>query len=136
MGHIVNLRKQFESIQIYHYIITMINRNKALFSFGEWKVPYLTKLEYLSPTDALCHIWLTLAQWFWRRRFSNFVNVFSLFRCYFRHPRMFGWTWLNGSVLIFSKVRKRRLSSKRRRIVKIQSKWNSLRFVDVAWRRF
>ena len=25
---------------------------------------------------------IKLAQWFWRRRFSNFVNVFSLFRNY------------------------------------------------------
>ena len=26
--------------------------------------------------DALCQVWLKLAQWFWRRRFFNFVNVF------------------------------------------------------------
>ena len=29
--------------------------------------------------DALCQDWLKLAQWFWRREFLNFVNVFSLF---------------------------------------------------------
>ena len=32
--------------------------------------------------DALCQVWLKLAQWFWRRRFLNFVNVFSLFPNY------------------------------------------------------
>ena len=32
--------------------------------------------------DALCLVWLKLAQWFWRRRFLNFVNIFSLFRNY------------------------------------------------------
>ena len=32
--------------------------------------------------DALCQIWLKLAQWFWRRGFLNFVNVLSLFRNY------------------------------------------------------
>ena len=43
---------------------------------------YLNKLESPSPKDALCQVWLKLAQWFWRRRFFNFVNVFLLFRNY------------------------------------------------------
>ena len=45
---------------------------------------HLNKLESPSPTakDALCQVWLKLAQWFWRRRLLNFVNVFSLFRNY------------------------------------------------------
>ena len=43
---------------------------------------YLNKLESPSPKDALCQVWLKLAQWFWRRGFLNFVNVFSLFRNY------------------------------------------------------
>ena len=43
---------------------------------------HLNKLESPSPKDALCQAWLKLAQWFWRRRFFNFVNVFSLFRNY------------------------------------------------------
>ena len=30
----------------------------------------------------LCQVWLKLAQWFWRRRFLNFDNVFLLFRNY------------------------------------------------------
>ena len=42
--------------------------------------PHLNKLESPSPKDALCQVWLKLAQWFWRRRFLNFVNVFSQFR--------------------------------------------------------
>ena len=37
----------------------------------------LNKLESPSPKDNLCQVWLKLAQWFWRRRFLNFVNVFS-----------------------------------------------------------
>ena len=43
---------------------------------------HLNKLESPSPKDALCQVWLKLAQWLWRRRFFNFVNVFSLFRNY------------------------------------------------------
>ena len=39
----------------------------------------LNKLESPSPKDALCQVWLKLAEWFWRSRFLNFVNVFSLF---------------------------------------------------------
>ena len=44
--------------------------------------PHLNKLESLLPQDALCQVWLKLAQRFWRRRFFNFVNVFSLFGKY------------------------------------------------------
>ena len=40
------------------------------------------KLESPSPKDALCQVWMKLAQWFWRRRFFSVVNVFSLFRNY------------------------------------------------------
>ena len=43
---------------------------------------HLNKLISPSHKDALCQVWLKLAQWFWRRRFLNFVNVFSLFRNY------------------------------------------------------
>ena len=41
---------------------------------------HLNKLESPSSIDALCQVWSKLAQWFWRRRFLNFVNVCSLFR--------------------------------------------------------
>ena len=77
---------------------------------------HLNKIESLSPNDALWQVWLELAQWFWRKRFFNFVNVFSLV-CYYLplekvgpfiwtnliplHPRMhsakFGWNWPSGS---------------------------------------
>ena len=43
---------------------------------------HLNKLEFLFPKDALCQVWLKLAQWFWKGRFLNFINVFSLFRYY------------------------------------------------------
>ena len=49
--------------------------------YGNWMVFRLNKLESPSPKDALCQIWLKLAQRFWRR-FLNFVNVLSLFRNY------------------------------------------------------
>ena len=69
MGHTAHVRKQFKSINTYEYIITFIKRRKKIF-------------ESPSHKDALCQVWLKFAQWFWRRRFLNFVNVFSLFRNY------------------------------------------------------
>ena len=38
-------------------------------------VPYLNKLEFPSPKGALCQVWYKLAQWFWKRRFLNFIDV-------------------------------------------------------------
>ena len=40
---------------------------------------HFNKLESPSPKNALCQVWLKLAQWFWWREFFNFVNVFLLF---------------------------------------------------------
>ena len=41
---------------------------------------HLNKLEYSLPKEGLCQDMSKLAKWFWRRRFLNFVNIFSLFR--------------------------------------------------------
>ena len=45
-------------------------------------VLHLNKLASSSPKHALWQVWLKMAKWFWRRRFLDFVNVFSLFRNY------------------------------------------------------
>ena len=84
MGHIAHLRKQFKSINTYDYIITLIKkRKKKHYSLYENLLfLHLKKLESPSSKNALCRDWLKLAQWFWRRRFLNFVNVFSLFHNY------------------------------------------------------
>ena len=42
----------------------------------------LNKFKSPSPKDAMCQVWLKLAQWFWRRRFFNFINVLLLFHNY------------------------------------------------------
>ena len=79
-------------------------------SLGKRRGLHWKKLESLSPKDALCQKQFSLAKWFWRRRFLNFVNVCSLFHNYLPlekgvafirrnlnpfHPRMicakFGW---------------------------------------------
>ena len=74
MGHIAHLRKQFKSLNKYDYIITLIQRIKKK-TYENLLVLHLNKLESPTPKDALCQDWLKLAQWFWRRRFLNFVNV-------------------------------------------------------------
>ena len=56
---------------------------------------HLNKLEYLSPKDALCQVWLKLAQRFWRN-FLKFCqsNFGSLFFCFHgkRHGHSFQQT--------------------------------------------
>ena len=57
--------------------------NKHVFKLGGIRRDvHLNKLESPSPKDALCQVWLQLAQLFWRRRFLNFVKIFLLFRNY------------------------------------------------------
>ena len=53
------------------------------------------KFESPSPKDDLCHVWLKLAQWFWRRRLLNFVNVFSLFCNYLPMKKAWPFIWSN-----------------------------------------
>ena len=57
----------------YFVIISPLEKGVAL---------HLNKLESTLPKDALCQVWLKLAQWFWRGRFLNFINVFSPLRNY------------------------------------------------------
>ena len=80
MGHIAHLRKQFKSINT-DYIITLIKTRKKplLLSLWELNCSSLNKIESHSPKEVLCQVWLKLAQWFWRRRFFNFVNEFFAF---------------------------------------------------------
>ena len=66
MGHIAHQRKQFKSINTYDYIIMLTKKRKKkhYLLFENLMVLHLNKLEFLSPKDALCQFWLTLAQWF------------------------------------------------------------------------
>jgi hypothetical protein len=40
---------------------------------------HLNKLEYPTPKDDLCQVWLKLEQWFWRRRVLNDPTPFLHF---------------------------------------------------------
>ena len=53
---------------------------------GVWPFICTNLNESPSPKNAMCQVWLKLAQWFWRR-FLNFVNVFLLFQYYFPFAR-------------------------------------------------
>ena len=54
---------------------TQVNLNLVVSRFKFWIIVFQTK-------DALCQVWLKLAQWFWRKRFLNFISVFSHIRNY------------------------------------------------------
>ena len=60
-------------------VFTLFHNNLPL---EQGLVLLLNKIEYPPFKDALCQVCLKLAQWFWRRRFLNFVNLFKLF-CYY-----------------------------------------------------
>ena len=66
----------------YFNFVNVISRFRNYLPFEKGMAIHLNKLISPSNKDALCQVWLKLAQWFWRRRFFNFVNVFSLFRNY------------------------------------------------------
>ena len=92
-----------------NYKICPVVQEEAIFKFRECTFAILL----LSPNVKR---WLKLAQWFWRRRFFKYVNVFSQFHNYLPfkrvepfiwtnlnplHPKMicakFGWKWTSGS---------------------------------------
>ena len=54
----------------FHYNYFLLKRKHILQS---------NELKFPSAKDALCHLWLKLAQWFWRR-FLNFIYVYWLIR--------------------------------------------------------
>ena len=58
----------------------MYFRNFVIYlSLEKGGVRHLNKLKFPSLKDVLCLVWLTLAQWFRRKRLLNFGNAFSLF---------------------------------------------------------
>ena len=79
--------------------IGSLSIEKKIFKFCQcifispWK--HLNKLESFLPKDALSQAWFKLAQWFWRRRFLNFIAVFLLLNLNSHHPKMLcakcGW---------------------------------------------
>ena len=94
----------------------VISRFRNYLAFEKGGALHLNKLVSPSHKDALCQVWLKFTQQFWRRRFLNFVHVFSQFLNYLPlgrvgsffwtnlnplHPRMlcvkFGWNWPSGS---------------------------------------
>ena len=68
-----------EYFKISDSVFSLFHNNLPL---EKGKALHLNKLESPSSKDGLCQVWLKLTQWFWRRRFLNFINVFSLFRNY------------------------------------------------------
>jgi hypothetical protein len=47
----------------------------------------LSKFEFPPPKNNLYQVWLILARWFWKRRYSKIFNVFLLFSYYLPFER-------------------------------------------------
>ena len=64
---------KISSMYFHHFVI-----------ISPWKRtgPFISSYESPSLKDVLYQVWLKFAQWFWRRKILNFVNVFSLFSNY------------------------------------------------------
>ena len=91
-----SLEKQFQSMNIflqrYDYTVTLIKREKDISSL---RSPYSLKVESYSFNNALCQVWLKLAQWFWRGRFLNFVTIFSYFVIISPWKMVWPFIWTN-----------------------------------------
>ena len=103
------LRRFFNFISVFSLFLNYLPLEEGM-------ALHLNKAEFPSTKDVLCQVWLKMAQWFWRRRFFDFVNVFRYFviispwkkagpfiwtKLNPLHPRMpcakFGGNWLSGS---------------------------------------
>ena len=75
IGRLVLERKIFKLVNVFSLFRNYLPLEKG-------GAIHLKKNDYPSVKDDFCQVWLKLAQWFWSRRFINFVNVFFLFRNY------------------------------------------------------
>ena len=83
--------------KIFKILLMYFHYFDRYYLFFENGTLHLNKLESHSHKDALCQVWLKLVRWFWRRRFLNFANIFSLC-CYYLPLEQGGpliWTNLN-----------------------------------------
>jgi hypothetical protein len=69
---LLNLGKVFKNFQCIFTI-------SLLSPLGDGYRLHLNKLESPRPKNDLCQVWLKMAQWFWRRSFSNDPTPFSHF---------------------------------------------------------
>ena len=65
----------------FHNIVNEFLAIFLLFTLGKGQAPSFEQIWIPFTQDALCQVWLKLAQWFWRR-LLNFVNEFLLFPYY------------------------------------------------------
>ena len=78
----LKLAQWFWRRRFFFYFVNVFSVFRNYLSLEKGGVLHLNKLELPSPKDAICQVWLKLAQWFWSKRFLNLVNVVSLFHNY------------------------------------------------------
>ena len=75
IGSVVLEKKIFK----FHHVFSLSHN---YFPLEKVEAFHLNKLESPLPMDVLCQVLSKFAQWFWRKDFFTFVNVFSPFRNY------------------------------------------------------
>ena len=66
-----------EKIEDFFNFVNVFSLFRNYLSLKKDGTLHLNKLESPSPKDALCQVWLKLAQWFWRRRFFLLSSMYS-----------------------------------------------------------
>ena len=74
-----NLAQCFWRRGFFKNYINVFSLFRNYLSVEKGRALYLNNLKSPLPKDTLNKAWLKLVEWFWIRRFFNFVNVFLLF---------------------------------------------------------
>ena len=83
-------------MQSYNYTIPLIKRKNSKSPLWKLQWSFISKIESTSPKDALCQVWLKLAQWFWRKRFLNILSMnFRYFFIIFPFKGVWPFIWTN-----------------------------------------
>ena len=71
-GFLLSLVETFSNF-VHKFSLFLYN-----FPLKRGEVLHLNKLEFPSPKDVLCQVWVKLTQWFWERRFLNIILLIFL----------------------------------------------------------
>ena len=97
MGRIAHQKNQFKSRDTYTISLSWLGDNMHYLIFESWLVLMCKPWIYFTQGCFVPSL-VELAQWYWRRRFLNFINIFSLFCNYLpfwkEHGPSFEQTWM------------------------------------------
>ena len=108
---------------INYYLLTEFDGNKRVVNTKRYYLPlenglalHLYKFEFPSPNNAMCQVWLKMAQWFWRR-LSVLVGEFRYFSIIFLLKRT--WSFIRTSLYFVRKNGYCRILKKKTKMWKV-----------------